>query len=176
MTTTIKLAGFIIACSLFTTACKKNDSNSSTVYYQQQDQMGRPALATVFISAANRDKFNTTPPSQQSAAFSTEITDKLTAFGFVTNILEITKAQFTSVLATDVLNVSTTGVTAFYDPTTSPITALTGRRLQDDVIDVELTLIFGGINGAANPGLTCDHVSGNEKPFLSSFPYLAAPF
>jgi hypothetical protein len=176
MTTTIKLSGFIIACSLFAVACKKNDKNSSAVYYQQQDQMGRPAMSTVFISAANKDKFNTTPPSQQSAAFSNEISDKLTAFGFVTNILEITKAQFTSVLATDVLNVATTGITAFYDPTTTPVTGLTGRRLQDDVIDVELTLIFGGINGAANPQLTSDHVSANDKAFLSTFPYLAEPF
>jgi hypothetical protein len=176
MTTTIKLSAFIIACSLFAVACKKSDTNSSTVYYQQQDQMGRPAMNTVFISAANKDKFNVTPPSEQSAAFSNEISAKLTAFGFTTNILEITNAQFTMVLSTDVLNVSTNGETAFYDPATSPVTALTGRRLQDDVIDVELTLIFGGIAGTSNPQLTSDHVNGNDKAFLSGFPYLASPF
>ncbi|MEP6616105.1 MAG: DUF4331 family protein [Ginsengibacter sp.] len=176
MITPVKIFSVIITCSLFAISCKKSDKNSNAVYYQQQDQAGRPALNTVFISAANKDKFNVTPPSEQNAAFSSEISAKLTAFGFTTNILEITNAQFTSVLATDVLNVSTTGETAFYDPTTSPVTALTGRRLQDDVIDVELTLIFGGINGSSNPQLTSDHVNGNDKPFLSSFPYLAAPF
>jgi hypothetical protein len=53
---------------------------------------------------------------------------------------------------------------------------LTGRALADDVIDVELTLIFGGATGSANPGLTSDHINGNDKSFLNSFPYLAAPF
>jgi hypothetical protein len=45
----------------------------------------------------------------------------------------------------DVLNVSTTGKTTFFDGTN----VLTGRALAD-VIDVELLLIFGGEDGAAN--------------------------
>jgi len=177
MTTTIKLSALIIGCSLFALGCKKDDTTTNaTVYYQQQDQMGRPAINTVFIDAAHKDQFNVTPPTQQSAAFSSMISAKLTAFGYMTNILGLTNDAFTGVLATDVLNVSTTGETAFFDPGTTPATVLTGRRLQDDVIDVELTLIFGGATGASNPGLTSDHVNGNDKAFLSTFPYLAAPF
>jgi len=53
---------------------------------------------------------------------------------------------------------------------------LTGRLLNDDVIDVELTLLFGGPDGSANAGLTSDHVNGNDKPFLSAFPYEASPW
>jgi hypothetical protein len=53
---------------------------------------------------------------------------------------------------------------------------LTGRALADDVIDVELTLIFGGATGASNPTLTKDNVNANDKVFLTTFPYLAAPF
>ena len=75
-------------------------------------------------------------------------------------------------MATDVLNVSTTTTTTFYDGTN----VLTGRALADDVIDVELILIFGGPNNADNPGLTSDHVDANDKAFLSSFPYLASPW
>ena len=75
------------------------------------------------------------------------------------------------VLSTDVLNASTTGKTTFYDGTN----VLTGRALADDVIDVELTLIFGGPAGTANPGLTSDHVDHNDVPFLTEFPYLAQP-
>jgi hypothetical protein len=48
---------------------------------------------------------------------------------------------FTSVLATDVLSASLTGATTFYDGTN----VLTGRKLDDDVITVELILIFGGL-------------------------------
>jgi hypothetical protein len=53
---------------------------------------------------------------------------------------------------------------------------LTGRKLDDDVIDTELLLIFGGPAGTSNPGLTKDNVNSNDKAFLGSFPYLAAPF
>jgi hypothetical protein len=64
-----------------------------------------------------------------------------------------------------------TAPTSFYNGTQ----VLTGRALADDVIDVELILIFGGATGASNPGLTSDHVNANDKPFLSSFPYMASP-
>ena len=46
-------------------------------------------------------------------------------------------------------------------------------QLADDVIDVELLLIFGGSTGASNPGLTSDNVNANDKAFGNSFPYLA---
>jgi len=47
-------------------------------------------------------------------------------------------------------------------------------------ITVELILIFGGpealTGNPTNPGLIDDNVSANDKEFLTSFPYLAAPF
>jgi hypothetical protein len=81
-------------------------------------------------------------------------------------------ATFTGVLATDVLNVSLDGTTTFYDGTN----VLTGRALADDVITVELLLIFGGEDFTENPGLSNDYVDANDKAFLSSFPYLASPW
>ena len=139
--------------------------------YVQGDQMARPAINTVFVGSARKTEFNTTTPSAMNAAFNTDFVNKLTAFGYTSNILGLTKQQFAGVLVTDVLNASTTGVTSFYNGTQ----VLTGRALGDDVIDVELTLIFGGATGASNPGLTSDHVNGNDKPFLTSFPYMASP-
>jgi hypothetical protein len=47
--------------------------------------------------------------------------------------------------------------------------------LADDVIDVELLLIFGGPTGGSNAGLTSDHVDSNDKAFTTSFPYLQQP-
>lgn len=139
--------------------------------YEQKDQMARPAINTVFVGSSRKDEFNTTVPSAMSAAFLSDFVHKLEAFGYTTNILGLNKNQFASVLVTDVLNASTTGKTTFYDGTN----VLTGRALADDVIDVELTLIFGGATGASNPGLTSDHVDGNDVPFLTSFPYMASP-
>jgi hypothetical protein len=139
--------------------------------YVQGDQMARPAINTVFVGSSRKDEFNTTAPSAMDAAFKTDFVNKLTAFGYTTNILGLDKNTFASVLVTDVLNASTSGVTSFYNGTQ----VLTGRALADDVIDIELTLIFGGATGVSNPGLTSDHVNGNDKSFLAFFPYMAAP-
>jgi hypothetical protein len=135
--------------------------------------MGRPAINTVFISAADKDKFNETAPINMAAAFSAEMKSNLLALnpGYTTNLLGLTADQFIGVLSTDVLGASTTGKTTFFDGTN----VLTGRALGDDVIDVELTLLFGGPKGTANPGLTSDHVNANDVPFLTEFPYLAQP-
>ena len=171
-----------LASLIVLVACKKNMNDNvdaskagglppQNEVYVQGDQMARPAINTVFVGSSRKDEFNTTTPSAMSAAFSTDFINKLTAFGYTTNILGLDKNTFASVLVTDVLNASTTGVTSFYNGTQ----VLTGRALADDVIDVELTLIFGGATGGSNPGLTSDHVNGNDKPFLSSFPYMASP-
>jgi hypothetical protein len=135
--------------------------------------MGRPAINTVFISPADKDKFNETVPTKMPAIFGAEMKANMLALnpGYSTNLLGLTADQFIGVLSTDVLNASTTGKTTFYDGTN----VLTGRALGDDVIDVELTLLFGGPNGSANPGLTSDHVDHNDVPFLTEFPYLASP-
>jgi hypothetical protein len=172
-----KLLGFVLP-SLFlllTTGCDKDDEDNgfdTSGTYSQKDQMARPAINTVFVGPARKEEFNTTVPSAMSAAFKTDFVNKLTAFNYNTNLLGLTKDQFATALVTDVLNVKMNGPTTFYDGTN----VLTGRALADDVIDVELTLIFGGGNGSSNPGLTRDNVNSNDKPFLTTFPYLAAPF
>ena len=158
-------------------ACKKSSNNNTppaTVYYDQADQVGRPAVNTVFIPASGKDSFNTTIPTQMPGFFTNDMKTSLLALnpGYTTNLLGLTPDQFIGVLSTDVLNASTTGVTSFYNGTQ----VLTGRTLGDDVIDVELTLIFGGPAGASNPGLTSDHVNANDKPFLPAFPYEASPW
>lgn len=175
MKTTIKLIAIVLGSTLIATSCKKDDAPAPTVYYQQADQMGRPAVNTVFnVSDADKDRFNVTTPKGMNAAFQSSFQARLLALnaGYTTNALGQTAAQLTGLLATDVLNASTTGVTTFFDGTN----VLTGRTLADDVIDVELLLIFGGSTGGSNPGLTKDNVNANDKPFLAAFPYLAAPF
>ncbi len=177
MKTYIKLLAIVLGSTLIATSCKKDDTPApaATVYYQQQDQMGRPAVNTVFnVSAADKDAFNVTTPANMNAAFQSKFQTRLLALnaGYTTNALGQTPAQLTGLLATDVLGASTTGVTTFFDG----VNVLTGRALADDVIDVELLLIFGGPMGTSNPGLTKDNVNANDKAFLAAFPYLAAPF
>ena len=173
MKTTIKLLTLILAGSSIFTACKDKNPGHVTIYYQQQDQMGRPAINTVFNVGDDKDTFNVTVPSAMNAGFQTKFQSRLLALnpGYTTNALTLDAATFTGVLATDVLNVSTTGKTTFFDGTN----VLTGRALDDDVIDTELLLIFGGPTEADNPTLTSDGVPANDVPFLTSFPYLATP-
>jgi hypothetical protein len=155
-------------------ACDEDDDDAAPIVrYEQEDQMARPAINTVFVSTGEKDMFNTTTPAQMGAAFATKFKDKLLALnpGYTTNLLGLDAATFTGVLATDVLTASLTAPTTFYDGTN----VLTGRKLNDDVITVELILLFGGPDAMANPGLTDDHVDANDKAFLTTFPYLATP-
>lgn len=141
--------------------------------YMQEDQMGRPAINTVFVSSGSKDEFNVTTPSEQSGSFQPMFESTLLALnpGYTTNALGMDASTFTGALATDVLNVSLDGTTTFFDGTN----VLTGRALADDVITVELLLIFGGPDFSENPAFSDDHVDSNDKEFLSSFPYLASP-
>ena len=170
------LSALLIGGTFFLSACSKDDTPAATTYYQQADQFGRPAINTVFVTSADKDAFNVTTPSAMGAAFQSKFQTQLLALnpGYTTNLLTLDAATFTGVLATDVLTASTTGTTTFYDGV--PANTLTGRTLSDDVIDVELTLIFGGPTGGSNPGLTSDHVNANDKAFLAAFPYEAAPW
>lgn len=163
-----------IGSLLIFNACSKSDSPAPAKVYEQEDQMGRPAINTVFVATGEKDSFNQTLPSNGVTTWGTKFNAKLLALnaGYTTNLLGLSSSAFTGVLAADVLSVSLTGTTTFYDGTN----VLTGRKLDDDVITVELILIFGGPAGSSNPGLTDDHVSANDKAFLTTFPYLAAPF
>jgi hypothetical protein len=169
------------AASVFI-GCDKDDNDDTTMEmkvdftgsFSTEDQMGRPAINTVFVDGTDKDVFNVTAPSSQNAAFQSKFQSKLLALnaGYTTNALGQDAATFTGLLATDVLNVSLDGKTTFFDGTN----VLTGRALADDVISTELLLIFGGPDGSSNPGLTNDNVDANDKTFSDTFPYLASPW
>ncbi len=175
----LRIAAVAVLISLTAYNCSDNDDMNEPAgpdfsgTYAQEDQVGRPGINTVFVAMASKDAFNVTVPSKQSAAFQTAFQSRLLALnpGYTTNALGLDAAAFTGALATDVLTVSLDGTTTFFDGTN----VLTGRALADDVIDTELLLIFGGPTGADNGALTSDNVDANDKAFLSSFPYLAAP-
>lgn len=178
----IKITAIAALVALTAFNCSSDDDNGPTGptgpnftgTYVQQDQMARPAINTVFVSSGNKNTFNTTVPSAQSAAFQSAFQSRLLALNpdYTTNALGMDAATFTGALATDVLTVSLDGTTTFFDGTN----VLTGRRLADDVISVELLLVFGGPDGSEKPQLSDDNVDANDKPFLTSFPYVAAPF
>jgi hypothetical protein len=128
------------------------------------DQMGRPAINTVFnSSAADKEAFNVTPPAQQPTAmggtFRTNVINTLvglsTALG--NPYTQQQAAGLADILLPDVLTY-TVGTNANF---------LNGRDLDDDVIDLELSLATNGV-------VTSDGV-GAHGDYLASFPYLGNP-
>jgi hypothetical protein len=122
----------------------------------QADRMGRPAINTALIPSARKDEFNLALPANDPASFGDNVRASLLAL----NGGNVTHATSTAgVLLPDVLTLDTANAGGF----------LNGRRLADDVIDAELTLLT---NSATPIG---DGVNMNDNPFSNVFPYLAPP-
>jgi hypothetical protein len=126
--------------------------------WMRDDRMARPAINTVFNHGQDKNIFNNIDPSDDLTASTTE------GVTFVTSFAKTLKAlggdpKLAMVLLPDVLNYNSSIPTNY--------AALNGRRLQDDVIDISLSLVTGG-------GLKTDNV-GPHSDYLSDFPYLGTP-
>jgi hypothetical protein len=143
--------------------------------WKKADQMGRPAINTVFNPSSLKNAFNRTPPSRQRTAldgvFRTNIVDTLTAFSALDGEGAYSSTQagiLADVLLPDVIT---------YDTSTAAVGPLNGRALADDVIDAELNIVTGGFPFDGRDGvggLTGDEV-GAHGDYLSVFPYLGTP-
>lgn len=98
----------------------------------------------------------------------------------------VSATVLTTVLSNDVLEVAPNNVTTYFTagagaPSFDGAIGFTGRKLQDDVIDVSLILLFGGETGArfngegGFPQLVTDGVSMTADNITTSFPYIGAP-
>jgi Domain of unknown function (DUF4331) len=133
-----------------------DEDRVASATFTQVDRFGLPAIATVFIPTSQKDAYNLAQPRNDVAEYTDEVVAVLMAFGQSSSAA----AGLAGALLPDVQPIDVTQPSGF----------LNGRRLQDDVITAELGLIFGG-----NAALNDDHVDANDVPFLSTFPYLAAP-
>ena len=142
------------------------------------DQMGRPAINTVFNPVADKDLFNRTAPSRQATAydgkFRKNVIDGLKFFSSLDSEGAYSNAQaaaLAGVLIPDVL---------VYSRSSKLPAPLNGRALADDVIDVELNVTTGGdplglfSDRDANGAVPSDGV-GPHTDYLSRFPYLGKP-
>ncbi len=127
----------------------KDDSTNGADQRQVIDRMGRPAVATVFIPADQKDAFNNTKPADDLAKWKSTLVAKLQSLN--------SSPALADALLPDILTFDTS----------KPFGFLNGRKLTDDVIDAELQLITG------SPAAS-DFVD-NDSTFLSVFPYIGAP-
>jgi hypothetical protein len=125
------------------------------------DQMGRPAINTVFNHGADKDLFNVTPPSKQRTTVTS--TTKTFLQNFVDTLVALggysvpAATGIADILLPDILTYDYSSAAGF----------LNGRKLTDDVIDIELGLVSNG-------AITSDFV-GPHTDYLSHFPYLGNP-
>lgn len=141
------------------------------------DRMGKPALNTVFIdpfkvNANTKDTYNQTAPSGDVAAWDDQFEAVLEFFGNSAGTAEaITDLLLPDVLHIDTANLGKSTGTSFTGDKAGHI--LNGRTLAEDVIDLELYVVTGGLDGHAI--LSSDNVNANDAAFPGTFPYLAAP-
>lgn len=183
--------------------------------YSQVDFMGRPGINTVLSTDGTiKDAHNLAIPSEMGAVFQAGFEARLEAYhdvyagllgadpanvNYENNILGLDAATLTGYLAADVLEVAPNLPTTYFNPGTDndmdgrilvpdgDEVALTGRTPQDDVIDVSLILLFGGMEGDRFSGQDTDMDGISDLPRLTSdgvgltaeisttFPYLGAP-
>lgn len=138
----------------------------------QVDRMAIPAINTALIPSSLKETFNKSDPVNDAAAYrpiAQATIESLRAavdavFGTPQDggpLGNLTAAQVATALIPDVVTID------FSQPLQFP----NGRRLQDDVIDAALGVV---LNRGGAAGIS-DAVNGNDKAFLSTFPYLAPP-
>jgi hypothetical protein len=167
----------LLAACLAFAAC---DSDTKTVVgpdpnrvYTQIERLGNPLVSEVFLAKRNHGFHNAGKPSTDVANHSAEVK------AFVANVAgrsATVQNTIAAVLLPDMLVVQT-------DKAPSTAGWLTwalangygGRRLNEDVVDEGLAAVFGPLLDQNNvsPGLTSQHVPGNDVPFMTTFPYLA---
>jgi len=175
-------------------------SRSGRGDYVQVSRLGNPLVNEVVIPLAKKDQFNRTKPHRDAALYGRYVlnsevarlmnalypgvvnapernrTDIVTAL--LTGIPNLTQIRRRNPVAADTLKVNL-GVPPAANPNRFGVLAgdnagfPNGRRLADDVLDIEVRVIAGFLQG--NKVALGDGVDQNDKPFSSSFPYLAAP-
>ena len=137
------------------------------------DQMGRPAINTVFntslvdgSASTTKNQFNATPPSEQRTAFGGKFrTNVITTLTNINAVLGTGAPDYTPAQAAGLADFLLPDVLTYDTATVAG--GLNGRDLDDDVIDIELGITTNG-------SVTSDGV-GAHTDYLAVFPYLGVP-
>jgi hypothetical protein len=173
------LASVVAAATLAAAGC--SDDNGSTGpgtarMFNQVQRLGNPLVSEVLLAKRSHPTHGTIGPDQDATLVAPEVVD------FLTTVAGRDPAYINAIapaLIPDMLIVDTSK-----DPSTATWLSTTlsagwgGRLLQDDVVDLALTAVFGDALGDAahaTPELTTDNVSFDSPAVTSTFPYLAPP-
>jgi hypothetical protein len=167
----------------------------------QISRLGMPLVNEIVIPLQDKDKFNGSEPVNDLANFAGYVVDpepaRLLTLLYGISVPPTPRADIVAVFATGVsglnqpaavtpgemlrLNMS---IPPADEPKRLGVLAgdvagfPNGRRLADDVVDIELRVVAGvlvsGFNVAPNNQLG-DGIDANDRPFLPYFPYVAPP-
>ena len=187
--------------SVLARGARKSNSRGNWV---QVSRLGNPLINEVVIPIGQKDKFNATSPSDDLKNFgkyvlSPEPARLLNAlFPQLGGVKETNRTDIVQALLTGLPNLTQIGknpapadtlkVNLGVKPSDTPsrfgvlgkdVAGFpNGRRLADDVTDIELRVIGGALIPADQGGKQLplgDGVDQNDKPFSDSFPYVASP-
>jgi hypothetical protein len=171
-------------------------------HWVQVSRLGNPLINEVIIPISQKDKFNRTSPADDAKNFGkyalnpepARLLNALFGLGVKeTNRTDIVQALLTGLpgltqigskpAAADTLKLNLGVPPAATENRFGALAGDTagfpnGRRLADDVTDIELRVIGGALLPANQGGKQLplgDGVDRNDKPFRSSFPYVATP-
>lgn len=167
--------------------------------WKQVSRLGNPLINEVVVRISDKDKYNATGPATDGKNFGSQVTspelarrlNQLFNLGIKENDrTDIVQALLTGVpgltqispraAAADTLKVNL-GVPPSATPNRFGVLAgdvqgfPNGRRLADDVTDIELRVIAGALLSPPKNIPLGDGVDQNEKPFRTAFPYVALP-
>jgi Domain of unknown function (DUF4331) len=167
--------------------------------YVQVSRLGNPLVNEVVIPAGDKDKFNRTRPHNDAANYGKYVVEPELA-KILNALFDIGAPEMDR---TDIIQALLQGLPGLneHPGPGSPLPVDTlklnlgvppaetenrfgviggdnagfpnGRRLGDDVVDIELQVVAGFLKGNMVP--LGDGVDQNDKPFLSAFPYLPGP-
>jgi len=176
-------------------------NGKATTKWVQVSRLGNPLINEVIIPTNKKDYWNSTSPGQDSQ-FKQDYTNPILAA--VLQKLYPKFGPFKQSGRSDLVSVLLTGLASpklnYTGPTLADELRLNlsiaptpeakfnrlgviggdlagypnGRRLGDDVIDIDERVVAGELIGHKLP--LGDGVDANDVPFLTSFPYVAAPF
>jgi Domain of unknown function (DUF4331) len=174
----LALVSAVVTVSLAAAGCS-DDNNTGPAgprMYNQVQRLGNPLVSEVLLSKRDHPTHGSIGPDQDAALVAPSVVD------FLTTVAGRDPAYIQAIapaLIPDVLVVDTSK-----DPSTSSWLSTTlsagwgGRKLQDDVVDLALTAVFGSALGDAahaTPELTTDNVAFDSPSVTTTFPYLGAP-
>jgi hypothetical protein len=173
-----------------------SDDNRNGSDWVQVSRLGNPLVNEVVIPLGKKDFFNSTSPADDAKNFGQYVVNpelaRLMNALFNLGVKETGRTDIVQALLQGIpgLNqqsgkpVDTIKLNLGTDPASSPkrLGVLAGdtagfpngRRLTDDVTDIELRVVAGALINPNAPPLG-DGVDQNDKQFSDQFPYVAAP-